>query len=222
MKNIVKILFASFCVTSATSYAQSNVEVGIRFMPQVVALRYDYGVGSSYDFLKTALPGNFAPHYSRVRTSQGIGIVYNPVQKIRLAADLLYSLQGGGYEERKTNLNYIKVPLLVGYNASPNRKLIFIVQTGIELSYLTSATIKREDGEVTNIRNYLNKTTWGVPFAIGFKFRVLDAYFITAQLYLYSDFHTLSKTNKALGVYNYVYPGLRISLDRNLFNLKIK
>lgn len=217
MKIILSAFLLGLGVWPSLVYSQNTIEVGLRFTPQATAIRYRHGVGNKYDFLKTAIPNEFAPHYSRIRTAQGVGIIYNPFLKLRLGADLLYSLQGGGYEQRKTNLNYLKIPIWFGYNSSPKKKLIFTVQTGIELSYLVRAKVKYEN-ETIDIRKYVNNTTWGVPFAIGIKFKAYTTYYVTTQLYLYSDFHTLSKTNSEFGAYNYVYPGIRISIDQNILN----
>ncbi len=133
---------------------------------------------------------------------------------------MLYSLQGGGYEQRKTNLDYLKLPLWIGYNSSRKRKIIFTVQSGIELSYLVSAKLKYPEGRTLDIYSYVNSTNWGIPFAIGAKFKVYRSYFLSTQLYVYSDINSLAKTNTVFGVYNYIYPGLRISIDRNLRTLK--
>ncbi|MEO6230947.1 MAG: outer membrane beta-barrel protein [Ferruginibacter sp.] len=216
IKTAFKSILTFILFTVATGcFGQSKVELGVRVILQRTTLRYTSGVGAAADFLKIN-----APYYSRWRTALGVGIVYNPLKKVRLGADLLYSLQGGGYEERKNNLNYIKLPLWIGYNASPNRKLIFSVQSGIELSYLVRAKIKYATGEKADIRQYVNKISLGIPFAMGVKFKVSSSCYLTTQVYLYTDVNTLSKNNKTFGAYNYIYPGLRIAIDRNLSNFK--
>lgn len=217
MKSVLSILLLSVSLSSSLCYSQSKLEVGVRFIPQATTFRYTQGVGPIVDFLKAS-----SPYYFRIRTAQGIGLTYNPIQRLRLGADLLYSLQGGGYEARKTNLNYLKLPLWFGYNSAANRRLIFTVQTGIELSYLVSAKMKYEDGEPVDIRHYLTKTSWGIPLAMGVKFKVYQSYLITTQLYLYSDLNTLAKTNTVFGAYNYIYPGLRICIDQNFDTFKRK
>jgi len=215
MKNILIVTFAGLLTGITICYGQNKVEVGIRFIPQVTTFRYTQGVGPIVDFLKVS-----APYYHRTRTAQGIGITYHPSQRVGIGADILYSLQGGGYEQRKTNLNYMKLPLWVGYNSTSKRKIIFIVQSGIELSYLVSAKLKYPEGKPLDIHSYVNRTSWGIPFAIGAKFKVYQSYFLSIQLYVYSDISSLAKTNTVFGVYNYIYPGLRISIDRNLRTLK--
>ena len=201
----------------SVGHAQSKWELGIRFIPQSTTFRYNQGIGPLYDFLKVT-----APYYSRIRTAQGVGVTYNYLPHLHLGADLLYSLQGGGYEHRKTNLNYLKLPLWIGYNSSIKRKLIFTVQSGVELSYLLRAKMKYEDGQNEDIRRYVKKASGGIPIAMGVKFKVLHSYFVHTQLYLYTDWNSISKTNSVFGVYNYVYPGFRISIDQNLDNLKRK
>jgi len=208
MKTILRpfIFILLFCCSSASG--QGQVEYGIRFLPQATTFRYNQGVGPVIDFSKGTAPYDF-----RVRTAQGVGVVFNPLQRLRLGADLLYSLQGGGYYARKTNLDYLKLPLWIGFNSASKRKISFTIQAGFEVGYLLNAKLKYEAGTVTDIRSYVNRTSYGLSLAAGVKFRVLQNYFMTTQLYIYSDIPALASTNKIFGVYNYIYPGLRISLD---------
>ena len=215
MKSIFTLLIIGFLFFSSVSYSQSKFTLGIRVTPQTTTFRYTSGTNPALDYLKSN-----ASYYFRVRTALGIGLIYNPIQRFRLGTDLLYSLQGGGFEQRKTNLNYLTLPLWIGYNASAKRKIIFTVQSGIQFSYLVSARMKYQDGQSEDIGQYVNKSSWGIPLAVGVKFKVRQTYFITTQLYLYSDFSTIAKTNPQFGVYNYIYPGIRISIDQNLINLK--
>jgi hypothetical protein len=189
--------------------AQSTWQIGIRIIPQSTTLRYDTGFPVQ-DFLKDT------PYYSRVRAAFGIGVVYQPFPRWSIGADLLYSMQGGGYEERRTNLNYLKIPLWLGYSASADRKVQFNVQAGIDATYLVRATMRYRDGETVNIARYLNRTNWGPGLALGTKFKVGEQYTLNTQLLLYTDIRSLSKTDTAFGAHNYILPGLRLSLDRGL------
>ena len=190
-------------------YAQSKLEIGIRFAPQATSFRYQTP-SPIQDFLK------LTPHYFRVRTAQGLGVLYHPYKRWSVGADVLYSLQGGGYESRRTNVNYLKMPLWLGYNGSPDRRLIFNVQTGIAFAWLVSAKIKYADGEEIDIVRYANRTTWGVPLAVGLKYKILKTYYMNTQLFLYTDFESLSKTNPAFKVANYILPGIRFSIDQSV------
>ena len=202
-------LIVSFLHLASCGLAQNKLLVGVRFLPSATMFRYDTGIPIA-DFLK------IAPHYSRIRTAQGLGLSYNPTRKLNVGCDLLFSFQGGGLEQRRANLGYLNVPLWVGYNTAPEKKLIFTIQSGIQLSYLTHAKLSYENGVSTNITPYLRKTTIAVPFAAGFKFRLRPSYYLSTQLYLSSDLKSISRTNKEFGVYNYVFPGLRIAFDHNI------
>ncbi len=217
MKSILSIITLGLCLLSPVVYSQNKAEIGLRFTPQATTFRYTSGGGILADFLKAT-----APYYFRVRTAQGMGILYQPYKRLSLGADLLYSLQGGGYEQRKTNVNYLKLPLWIGYNSSGRRGIIFTIQSGVELSYLLSAKVKYQDGKSTDISEYVNKTSLGIPFAMGVKFRMGHSYFVTTQLYVYSDITSIASTNSAFGVYNYIYPGIRVSIDQNLKSFKRK
>ncbi|CAG5006634.1 hypothetical protein DYBT9275_03866 [Dyadobacter sp. CECT 9275] len=211
MKNILKITAILFAVLSCrVCYSQNKLAVGVRLLPSATTFRYNTGV-PILDFLKVA------PYHFRVRTTQGIGVLYNAGRKLSIGTDLLYSLEGGGYQQRKTNLNYLKLPIWIGYNSSPARKLIFTVQSGLEFSYLLQAKIRYDDKSI-DIGRYVNKLSTGIPLAIGVKFRMFHSYAVSTQLYLSSEIGSLSKTNREFGVYNYVFPGLRISIDHSLKN----
>lgn len=210
MKTILKITAGLYLLLSCRlCYSQDKIAVGLRFLPTATTFRYKTGI-PVLDFLKTA------PYDFRIRTTQGIGLTYNPVRKLSVGADLLYSLQGGGYAQRKTNLDYLKVPVWLGYNSSPARKLIFTVQTGMEFSYLIRAKVKYTGNKTKDIGQYINKVSIGIPLAVGVRFKMFHSYHVSTQLYLSTDIQSISKTNKAFSVYNYALPGFRISIDRNL------
>lgn len=210
MKIIQKIAFTLLLLLSCSlCYSQNKLAVGLRFLPSATTFRYNTGV-PILDFLKTV------PYDFRIRTTLGVGFTYNPVKKLSIGADLLYSLQGGGYKQRKTNLDYLKLPVWVGYNSSPHRKLIFTIQSGIELGYLVRTKVKYADNKTTDINEYINKISIGIPLAVGVKFKMLHSYYVSTQLYLSTDIQSISKTNKEFSVYNYVFPGIRISIDRNI------
>jgi hypothetical protein len=214
MRYLLTILLAGATLFNESAFSQTKLEAGIRIIPQVTAIRYTTGVGAKNDFFRTVFPGSAAPHYSRVRMAAGAGVVYYPLKRMRIGADLLYSLQGGGYEERRTNLNYFQVPVWIGFNGLPKRRVIFTAQAGFQLSCLAVARMKFSTGEKSHIAGSISRFSWGIPLAVGVKFKTGPATFLTAQVLVYSDFSTLSRTNKTLGAYNYIYPGLRICLDQ--------
>jgi hypothetical protein len=219
---VISLLIAGSSLVTSAMHAQSKVELGLRIMPQATAIRYDAGLGTQAEVLKVLTPKSFAPHYFRVRAAFGLGALYYPLKRLRLGADLLYSLQGGGYRQRKTNLGYFKLPLWIGFNSLPKRNVIFTIQTGIELSCLAFAKLKYQDGDKTSIGSSINRLSWGIPFAMGVKFKCFSTYYMTAQVYIATDFSTLSKTNHTFGAYNLIYPGIRLSIDQNLLNFRKK
>ncbi|HEY0053853.1 MAG TPA: outer membrane beta-barrel protein [Pedobacter sp.] len=190
-------------------FSQPKWEVGFRIIPQSPSLRYKTPSPIS-DFLK------LTPYYSRLRMAQGIGVVYHLHRRWSVAADIIYSMQGGGYKERKTNLNYFKIPVTIGYNARNSRKLVFNMQTGIDVNFLASAKLKYQDGQVEDIGKYLSKVSLGVPFSIGWKFKLSKSYLMNTQVYANTDFTSISKTDQSFKVNNYILPGIRFSVDQPL------
>ncbi len=187
--------------------------VGIRFIAQATTFRYRQDIPTLpalLDYLKIS-----SPYYFRVRTAQGLGVTYQALPRLRLGSDLLLSLQGGGYQPRKTNLTYLTLPVWIGYATRADRKVGFCIQSGIQFSYLLAGRIRYGDRTSISVRDQLSTISWGVPVALGACVR-LNRTHMTAQLYVYSDFTTLARTNIRFGVYNYVYPGLRITLDQTI------
>lgn len=189
--------------------AQSTWQIGLRIIPQATSLRHETGF-PLLDFLK------IVPYYFRVRPALGLGVVYQPYKHWYIGADLLYSMQGGGYEARRTNINYLKVPLWLGYSAADRRKVMFNLQAGLDVAYLVRATMHYQDGETVNIARYVNRTTWGPTMAIGAAVHLGEGYRLNTQLLVATDVRTLSRTEPSFGVHNYILPGLRFSLDRPL------
>ncbi|MES2732469.1 MAG: outer membrane beta-barrel protein [Bacteroidota bacterium] len=198
------VLFAS-----SIGFAQKGVQVGVRFIPQSTSFIFNTGF-PLVDMLK------LAPYYARFRTAQGIGVLYNPHEHWSIGADVLYSLHGGGYETRTTNVNYLKVPVWLGYNANSRHKLMFNMQIGLDFAYVMNANMTYKDGDPVNIIHAVNRTNWGMPFAMGFKFKFLKSYYLNTQIYIYADVKTLSKTNPGFEVKDYILPGFRFSIDRRL------
>ena len=150
----------------------------------------------------------------RVRPAVGIGVTYYLAERWTISGDLLYSAQGGGYPRRKTNTNYLKMPLWLGYSAHRQRNLIFTTQLGIEYGYLLKATLvddfsdRRED-----VSAYLRRGYTGVAWAIGLKKYLFDhTYAIGMQLYLSSGLTNINRQG-ALIVRHLLTPGLRITFD---------
>ncbi len=208
-KSFSILFLAVGLAASLTCYSQEKLEVGFRFIPQATSLLYKTPnpVG---DYLK------LTPYDFRVRTAQGIGAVYHPYKRWSVAADILYSLQGGGYESRKTNIDYLKIPFWLGYNALPHHKVIFNVQVGVDVAWVASAKMRYDDGQTINISPYVNRANWGIPFAIGAKVKVYKNYFLNTQLYLYMGCRSIAKTSSTFKVTDYILPGIRFSIDRSI------
>lgn len=194
---------------SEHGYSQHSLQLGLRVVPQATTFRYATGLPVQ-DWLKAS------PYYFRIRTTQGVGLLYYPYPRWSLGVDVLYALQGGGYEARKTNLNYLKTVLWLGYSASPRKRVGFNLQAGIDIAYLVRARLHYRDGKKVNIAPYVNQTNWGVPLAAGLQWKVARNYRLNTQLLFYTDFISLASTNSSFRLQNYVLPGIRFSLNRQL------
>ncbi|RKH64690.1 PorT family protein [Corallococcus llansteffanensis] len=206
----MKMLLGAFLLLAAVpASAREGVQLGVRFVPQSTSLLYDTGY-PLLDFLKVA------PHDTRLRTAQGLGVLYHPWEHWSLGADLLYSRKGGGFASRQVDLDYLEVPLWLGFNTSSSNRLMFNVQAGLEVGYAVRRQLRSTGGTSTDLSDSVDRVAWGVPVAVGVRCRLFAAYSVNAQLFVSAGLGSLVRTNPTLGVRNYVFPGLRLSVDREL------
>ena len=97
------------------------------------------------------------------------GIVNIPVQSgFSIQPELYFSSEGarwGGFDDSKTSLSYLRLPLLAKYTHSSG----FFAETGPQLGILISAKDK-EDKETTDVKEYLKKTEFSWALGAGYAF----------------------------------------------------
>lgn len=84
-------------------------------------------------------------------TNFGIGAGYNFTEKLGVAIDVLYSMQGQKYKlsgrEYDQKVNYIKVPLYFTYNSNPAKLISFSGKIGPQASFLSTSKLTYNNGK---------------------------------------------------------------------------
>lgn len=142
MKKIILVLFLIILNTSIHAQLKFGVNAGINYS------QFYFGSG-----IKTP-EGKMGSHI-------GIFGELNPVNKIVLKAELLYSLKGfrtkSSIDTFKTNLHYANLPLLVGYKT----KYVNIF-AGLEFGYLFEVDVENWTGQY----RYFNKEDVGLVASV--------------------------------------------------------
>jgi len=125
--------------------------------------------------------GNLANLDDFDQTKMKLGVSAGPVLQIHLGqtlfaqTELLYSIKGAKAEQTQTgsdvslNLNYITLPILFAYKASPN----FALKLGPELGYLLSAKSSVEGGNTTDLSKYYEDFDFGADLGLAYQFKKL-------------------------------------------------
>lgn len=192
-----------------TSRAQILLEAGVRVIPQ------------SSKFMNSSSTGDYLfadPIINRrgfrVRPAVGVGAMHYMAQHWTIGLDLLYSPQGGGYQRRRTNTNYLKIPLWLGYSAHRKRRLVFNTQVGIEYCYLLNAVLIDDFADQkSDVRSYVRRDYIGIAYTIGLKkYLYNNTRAVNLQFYMSYGLTNINREG-SLVVRHLILPGLRITID---------
>lgn len=130
------ILFFSF----QSSFAQEGFKLGGFFLPQGSILLNEDDQNLSEDVYNTEILGGVAA---------GAIIGYNFNDNFGFRANVIYSQEGGKYTDKRdenfrneyvTRLEYVKVPVMIGYNADPfQNKVMLSLYAGPQIAFLSRA-----------------------------------------------------------------------------------
>lgn len=127
-------------------------------------------------------------------TNFGIGAGYNFTEKLGVAIDVLYSMQGQKYKlsgrEYDQKVNYIKVPLYFTYNSNPAKPISFSGKIGPQASFLSTSKLTYNNGKdsVGNTNARYEKATFGGAAEAGIQLRMDRNLFLTAGVRFDVDF----------------------------------
>ncbi|MBO9682464.1 MAG: PorT family protein, partial [Flavisolibacter sp.] len=121
--------------------------------------------------------GNLANMDGFDKTKMKLGLSAGPALQVKLAnvlflqTELLYSIKGTRSDSMqnanaKLDLNYINLPILIGYRLAPN----FSIKLGPEIGRLLSA--KSEiDGNTTDITDFYQSFDFGADLGLAYSFK---------------------------------------------------
>lgn len=140
MKKLL-IYFLSIMVSSSANAQHTGFYAGLN-----VALQKSSILCSSDKDLETQLDVE-----KTFNVAYGLDLGYKINPQIGFQTGVIYSQQGQKYLTKgntnanyKTDLTYIKIPLLFCYHLMPDKKLSFIAQAGFQLSLLSEAKSSRD------------------------------------------------------------------------------
>lgn len=136
-------------------------------------------INTSYAQVRFGLKagGNLANIDGFDKTKMKLGLSAGPALQIKLAnvfflqTELLYSVKGTRSDSMqnanaKLDLNYINLPILIGYRAAPD----FSIKLGPEIGRLLSA--KSEiDGNTTDITDFYQSFDFGANLGLAYSFK---------------------------------------------------
>jgi hypothetical protein len=136
-------------------------------------------INSSYGQVRFGLKagGNLANIDGFDKTKMKLGLSAGPALQVKLAnvfflqTELLYSIKGTRSDsmqssDAKLNLNYINLPILIGYRAAPN----FSIKLGPEIGHLLSAK-SEVNGNTTDITDLYQSFDFGADLGLAYTFK---------------------------------------------------
>ncbi|MBK9271106.1 MAG: outer membrane beta-barrel protein [Saprospiraceae bacterium] len=174
MKKIIGIILVVWSIGIQLIAQKSPLWIGLVLGPQSTWIfnQDDFDRGGELDFT------------SSFGFSSGVELGYQIKGKSSLLSGVIYSTQGQNYITKnnpnadfKTNLSYLKIPLLYQWNSSGSSRWKFLLQTGFQLSLLLSAESSRLDkfgiySPVTNdVKKDYSSSVIDFVFGIGLQYQ---------------------------------------------------
>ncbi|MEL6252406.1 MAG: porin family protein [Bacteroidota bacterium] len=141
---LTTLLFFSF----QFSFAQEGFKLGGFFMPQGSVLLNQDDMDLAEDVYQTEVLGGVAA---------GAIVGYNFNDNFGIRANVMYSQEGGRYTDKRdeffrneyvTRLEYVKIPVMIGYNADPfNNKVMLSLYAGPQISFLSRGLAYNDNPE---------------------------------------------------------------------------
>jgi hypothetical protein len=136
-------------------------------------------INSSYAQVRFGLKagGNLANIDGFDKTKMKLGLSAGPALQVKLAnvfflqTELLYSIKGTRSDsmqnsDAKLNLNYINLPILIGYRAAPN----FSIKLGPEIGRLLSAK-SEANGTTKDLTDFYQSFDFGADLGLAYTFK---------------------------------------------------
>jgi len=182
-------------------------------------VKYEAGITIGLNapkFLNDNIIDLLLPKDFRIRPVLGGYIRHYPAKHVYLEYGLSFSGEGGGYNKRKTNLNYLRNQLSLGLTALPYRKNVFYLGVNYNANVMLNAKIKDNLNHTSeNIGAYFKQFYQGVGLAIGLKKQISQTDFLRLDLstQLYSSNLNIAEFHKSRQL---LLPSLQLGYSRIL------
>jgi hypothetical protein len=173
------IFFDTNAQNSANT-APNKVEIGLLYAIQ----KPFYSVTNPADIV-------LLKHDNRYRNKIGINLKYYPLKKWFVEYQTAYSQEGSGYKQQKTNANYWKNSVFLGYSTKHTKKIILDVFGGVDFNiFLNSKFINISNDTKLNVSNYYMKSNIGYTVGMGLKTKIDKSHYLRL-----STFFSVSNSN---------------------------
>ncbi|MBK7879547.1 MAG: porin family protein [Saprospiraceae bacterium] len=143
MKKFYFLLLFAVTILNPALAQRSGLFMGVQLGIQNswIFNKNDFDAGGVLDFKATFKP------------SFGLNVGYNLSKNLGFQSGIIFSQQGQKYitdgnslADYKTDLNYLKFPLLLKWNSDPEKIVSFLLHAGVQICLLQSANSSRTGG----------------------------------------------------------------------------
>ncbi len=151
--------------------AQNKIEAG-----PIISLQ-------SPKFLNESLLDITSSKYFRIRPSIGGFARYYMGRHFYTEYNLSYSFEGGGFKQRKTNLDFIRNEIFIGYTTLIEKRNSFSFKIGYTYCILTNAKLIDEHaGTKDDVSEYIQSYYNSFPIALNYKRQIKDNLFLNINM----------------------------------------
>lgn len=167
------LAFALMAAFSAPVFAQKGLEAGIRVVPQTVWLFNDDDFAEGDNL-------NFATKFT---VGYGASIGYNFSDALGIQTGILISEQGQKYTHEgldyatsEASLKYTKIPVMLKFNSSPYKPIMFVTTIGAHIGLLNSVKYEIDGVDISAFleEDAHNKMDISAALTMGLRARIID------------------------------------------------
>lgn len=169
------------------------------------------------------------PVYS-VNTPLDLGLSQDMVYRSRISAGLKYYLtnkwhidyaasfsqEGGGFKQQRTNANYLKNTICLGYSTRHSRRIVFSLFGGIDANMLINAhNINDYTKEREDISDFFYRLNLNYTAGLGFKTRIVRDLYFNFKTFISISPYNISRESY-IKVSQVIFPAFQFSISKFL------
>ncbi len=122
------------------------------------------------------------PKDHRLRPTVGLSLRRNLRPHLFLKYESSFSAEGGGFITRRTNLNFIKNQVSIGYTTVSSRMNRYQIGISYSLNFLLNASYRNVNDEKLNIRTYYKWAYHGLGIDLGYSRKFKDTNLVSLNM----------------------------------------